>query len=304
MNIAALPPGEIVRRMAGAGLRYRIGPFRVQLQTRIRPVVRLFELMYGECAVDDEDSIAEFHVSLVQPRGLRRWFRRQVLFCADLRAPFAPFPLESAFPLLEWGLNWCSATRAHRYLMLHAAVVERDGVALVLPAWPGAGKSTLCAALSHRGWRLFSDEFGLVTLGANEFVPFPRCIPLKNESIEVFRSFAPEAVIGPVFPKTRKGDVAHVKPPASSIEAAGDRAPSAFVVYPRFDPGEKTTLTPMAKSRAFMKLCGNSFNYEILGAAGFETVANIIRESDCYFLRYADLDDAVTTIGRLTGSRS
>jgi predicted ATPase len=33
-------------------------------------------------------------------------------------------------------------------------VVERDGHALILPAMPGSGKSTLTAALVQRGWRL------------------------------------------------------------------------------------------------------------------------------------------------------
>ena len=302
MNVGMLAGTELASRMARPGLRYRIGPFTVRLQTLIEPVVDLFRRMYAQCTVVEEDSIADFHVSLVQPGGLRRWFRRQAVFRADLNVPFAPFPLDGAFPLLEWGLNWCTATRAHNYLMLHAAVVERDGIVIVMPAWPGAGKSTLCAALSHRGWRLFSDEFGLVKLGVNEFVPYPRCIPLKNESIEVIRAFERDAVIGPVFPKTRKGDVAHMKPPPGSIERADEHAPSAFVIYPRFDPTETTSLTPMAKSRAFMKLCGNSFNYEILGATAFETVSMIIRQSDCYVLRYADLDDALETITRLTGS--
>ena len=43
-------------------------------------------------------------------------------------------------------------------LLLHAGV-ERDGLALICPpSW--SGKSTLTAALSLRGWRLLSDEFG------------------------------------------------------------------------------------------------------------------------------------------------
>jgi predicted ATPase len=29
---------------------------------------------------------------------------------------------------------------------------------VILPAPPGSGKSTLCAALVTRGWRLLSDE--------------------------------------------------------------------------------------------------------------------------------------------------
>ena len=64
--------------------------------------------------------------------------------------------------MLEWGLNWCVAGHAHQYLMLHAAALERNGRAVILPGDPGAGKSTLTAALMLSGWRLLSDEITLV----------------------------------------------------------------------------------------------------------------------------------------------
>ena len=124
--------------------------------------------------------------------------------------------------------------RAHQYLLLHSAVVERQGKAVLFPAWPGSGKSTLSAALSLRGWRLITDEFGMLKPGINEMVPLPRCIPLKNESIDVIRQFAPEAVMGPVFGKTRKGDVAHLSPGADSVRRMQETAVPAYVVFPRF----------------------------------------------------------------------
>ena len=52
-----------------------------------------------------------------------------------------------------------------------------------------------------------------------------------------------------------------------------------------------------------MKLSGNSFNYELLGATGFRTVAAIIHASDCYLFHYADLDKAVQTLDELMNEK-
>ena len=61
--------------------------------------------------------------------------------------PFYPLPGNLAGAGLEWGLNWCVGNQAHRWVAVHAAVLERNGRTMILSAESGAGKSTLCAAL-------------------------------------------------------------------------------------------------------------------------------------------------------------
>lgn len=299
LSVNGVPLGKFADDLQRGHCRYQVGPFTIQLHTPLRSVAELLHTLYGDCRLAVDSPIADFHVRLERVKSIRRWYRPQVRFVADAQSPFAPFPADTAFPLLEWGLNWCVSTRAHHYLLLHAAAVEKNGRALLLPAWPGSGKSTLCAALVHRGWRLLSDEFGIVSPNQNSFVPFPRCITLKNESIEVIRDFASDVVMGPTFPRTRKGAVAHVRPPARSTARAQELAQAAWIVFPRYDPSKRVSLQALPKSRAFMKLSGNSFNYELLGEAGFRTVASVIRSSDCYLLSYGDLEDAVKTLNDL-----
>jgi hypothetical protein len=48
---------------------------------------------------------------------------------------------DQTYPMFEWGLNWCIASHAHSFLVIHATVVERGGRAMVLPAPPGSGKA-------------------------------------------------------------------------------------------------------------------------------------------------------------------
>lgn len=299
MRVCELPAEELRRRLCSSrGAVVEMGPFRVRVRTRIKAFASFLQHIYTDFPVLVPDNLADFRIALKRPRTLRYLVRPQVLFEHDGKSLFEPFPLSHAPPLFEWGLNWCIATHAHWYLLLHAAVLERDGKALILPALPGLGKSTLCAALMLSGWRLLSDEFGLVRADG-VLDPLPRPIPLKNRSIEVIRRFSADAVLGPEFPKTRKGTVAHLKPSAESVKRASDPATPAWIVFPRFCEGAKAELTPVPAAYAFLKLATNAFNYEILGAEGFRRVGCLIRRCRYYNFVYGCLEDALGVLDSL-----
>jgi len=297
---AAQTQQDFVDAAAGPGVFYRVGPFQVHLTTPLVDVSSLVYRLYGDFEQGDPADVSDFHVNMLPVPGVRRLWRPQARFVIDGSSPFDPFPLESAFPLLEWGINWCIGSRAQQYLVLHSAVLEKNGKAIVLAAEPGSGKSTLAAALMLSGWRLFSDEFGLMRPHSCEFIPVPRTVALKNESIEVIRRYSDHAVMGPEFPKTRKGTVAHL---AASAASAVDRTPArpVLVVFPKFAAGAELRSQPLAKSAAFMKLAGNAFNYAEQGEGGFSTVRDIIDSSDIRLMRFSDLDSAIDAISEFVG---
>ncbi len=293
---------QIKRLLKSSEFNVQLGPFQIRIFSNIASLVPLLSQLYHFYPVVRQDSISDLHIKIAYPRGLRHWYRRQAVFSIDGGQPFAPYAIEHAFPALEWGINWCIATRAHHLLMLHSAVVERNGHAILFPAWPGHGKSTLCAALVFSGWRLLSDEFGLVRPEDGVLLPIPRLIPLKNESIDVIRQFCPEAVIGPSFFKTRKGTVAHVIPPEDSIHRMDEPAKPRWLIFPRWVANAPLSLEPIPKSQAFLMVATNAFNYEVLDQTAFRLVTDMVKDCDCYSLVYSDLNQAVTAIDELTRS--
>ena len=208
-----------------------------------------------------------------------------------------------ALGLAEWGLNYAIAQHAHQYLMLHAAVVERDGRTIIMPGQPGSGKSTLCAALLGQGWRLLSDEFALLSPEDGQLTPLPRPVSIKNAAIDLIRTRMPDAVIGPIATDTAKGTVAHLKAPLDSVRRADERATPAWLVFPEYDAAaSETVLAPLSKGRSLMAAAESSFNYDVLGVTGFETVADLVDRCDCYTLTYHDLDEALARIADLTAA--
>lgn len=299
MSLSELGFAEVGSRLRGKGLTLRTGPFNFRIISGIESVANGLNLLYADYPLVDEREFIDFTVTLAQSGGLRRWWRPQVNFTYDGEHPFVPLPVDHAFPLLEWAMNWCISTQAHHYLTLHAAVMEREGCAVIMPAPPGSGKSTLCAGLVSRGWRLLSDELTLISLADGLIAPLGRPISLKNQSLEVIGKFVPGVVLNRVTHDTSKGSVSHMKVPVAHVARLEDRARPRWVIFPRYVPGARAQLTVRSKANSMLELGRNSFNYTVLGLTGFDVLADLISASDCYDFRYSQLEDAVSVFDQL-----
>jgi hypothetical protein len=295
-TLAEVHQPELQRALAGRGLWIDLGAATVQTQSDSVDFAAQLQSVYGQFPFEDQGIWADLHVRIRRPRGVRRWLRPQIRFQCDGQRPFEPFPADSPLPLFEWGCNWLIGRRLNDLLLLHAGAVEKSGLALLLPALPGSGKSTLTAALSQRGWRLLSDEFGAFDPESGAFRALLKPIALKNQSIDVIRRFAPEAVFGPEFPKTRKGTVAHLAPPREAVVRRYECARPGAVILPKWVANSPTRFETLAENVVFAALAFNAFNYSLLGALGFQAVLRLVRQCPAWQLVYSDLDEALATI--------
>lgn len=299
MRFAELPAAAARRALRAGTLALEVGPFVYRLRTSVDLVAERVHAHYGEFPLASANDFADFEVAVDAPNPLRRWFHANVEFRIDGHVPFRPLPRAHAFALLESGMNWCVAQEAHTYLVVHAAVVARDGRAVLMPAPPGSGKSTLCAGLINRGWRLLSDELALIRFDDARIAPCPRPVSLKNESIALIRGFAPGAAVVHTADDTVKGTVCHMTPPADSVQRAGEPAEPRWIVFPRYLAGEPAALRSHGQGRAFMALAENAFNYNIAGVRGYETLCRVVERSRCLEFAYSDLEEAIRVFDAL-----
>ena len=299
MRLGELSSYELARRLRAEGLALNTGPVTTRIRSPFPEVLEGLRVLYPDYPLAEPESFCDFDCEVVPPRGLRRWWRPQSLFRFAGRLPFKPLPANQAQAILEWGLNWCVSMHIHRYLVIHAAVIAKDGHAAVFPAPPGSGKSTLCAALVCRGWRLLSDELCLIDLERGELVPMPRPVSLKNQSIEVMRRFAPDAVFGQATYDTLKGTVCHMKAPSDSVLRAGERARLAWVVFPQYKAGSPVQTQPLSPGEAMIHLADNAFNYHVHGVAGFRGLADLVEAADCLRFEYSQLEEAISFFAAL-----
>jgi len=295
VTLGQLPIDTLRARLRGPGLRLQIGPFIALIRSTLSDVERSLSTLYAYHAVEPGEGGAHFTLRVDPPPNLRRFLRRQVQVTFDGRQPFLPLPRSMAPPLLEAGLNWCVGNFAHQYLVIHAATLERHGWALLMPAPPGSGKSTLCAALVSRGWRLLSDEFALVDVATGALVPIPRPVALKDESIGLIRAWAPDTYLGQEVDNNEGERVAYMRPPVDSVNDVTTVLPG-WIVIPRFAAGAGVTVDPMSRARALMHLADNSFNYNFHGSQGFDSLAAIADRAPCCTLHYSDLEAGVRAV--------
>ena len=272
----------------------RIGPVGFRIGSDWRAPISQLETLYAEYP-KPHDGVPDFTVRLFAARPWRRFVRPAVMIGGDYVLPeAAPLPLVQGLLAAEMGMNLQMALGQRRYLLLHAAVVERDGQALVLTGVSGAGKSTLAALLSLRGWRLMGDEFALLDPETGLIHAFPRLVSLKNASIATVAAEMPADRFGPVLEETPKGTIRHVVPDAAAVAAMDVPARPALILFPSF--GFEPAARDVSPSEVFVRLTQASTNYVAIGERGFDALAALVKAVPARAIDYPDTDGAVAQV--------
>lgn len=299
-TVSSIPAADLGHLLGSSGLRLVLPPFVMHIRSAIPVVQEGIETLYADHTVLPSDQgFADFHLAVLTRR---RWFRPLCVFELDGLRPFTPLAVGEAYAFLEWGMNWCVTGYGHAWITLHAAVLEKKGRAVILPAPPGSGKSTLCAALMLHGWRLLSDEMALLDPQTLAVTPSPRPVSLKNQSIDLIRALSPASVIGPVAHDTLKGRVGHLRVTPESLLRAHEPARPAWIVFPRYEAGSGFCVSARGRAQALMEITSNSFNHHVHGRAGFDALVRLVDLCVCHDLRYSDLDATLSWFDTLEQS--
>ena len=276
-----------------------VGPFSFSIHSDNKMVLDNLDLLYQDYNFLNSNRFTDFNIEITTRSFLRRFIKPQIDFFLDEFSPFKPLPKDHAFAMLEWGMNWCIATKAHHFLILHAGTIEKNGHVIIMPAEPGSGKSTLTAALVYNGWRLFSDELGLISLKDELVYPCTRPINLKNNSIDIIKNYIPNSIFSTIAKDTHKGTVSLLKPPKESVVHMHEPAKLKSFVFPKYVAGSSAKLTPISKIDAFQVLIDQSFNYHILGFEAFNLISKLLQDVECFQFEYSDFEEAKTAFDSL-----
>ena len=164
---------------------------------------------------------------------------------------------------------------------LHAAVLEREGRALILVAESGGGKSTTTWALLHHGFHYGSDELAPVEPATRRVQGFPSALCLKSDPPDSFP--LPTGAI-------RTPEAVHVPVAALPAPLAQLPSPLAAIFFVRYRPGtEHPVVTEIGAAEAGARLFAQALNALAHPHEGLDAAIDLARGSRCFSLATGDL---------------
>lgn len=150
------------------------------------------------------------------------------------------------YHLVEEVLTYASA-----YLIdLHAAVLLKGEVVLLLAGGSRVGKTTLTLSLLEAGWSFMSDDVAPIEELSGEILPFPKPVGIRNP--ELWGTFASRWNF-PNWPPPPAS--AFLLPAAALGKPLDDRALPTHLVFPRYVADEDPQLQELSRAKA-IALCG------------------------------------------------
>lgn len=260
--------------------------------------VRLVRSVIGHLATDDPISptiIIDINAKMLDNGHLRSDVYRDGI--AVGRAP----RLSEVAPIVKAAL-WQSAINAHDFLFyFHAGVVGTGAGCVLLPAAAGSGKSSLTAALVHRGFRYFSDEVALIEPFTFHVSPMPLAMCIKSTGWDLMVRYYPEILSLPVHVRCDGKVLHYIPPPADAAEQIP--MPVGHIIFPRYEQDAPTRLERVKRSEALGRLMGECLALrQRLDHENVRQLVGWIAGIECYELTFSSLEAAAQLIVEATGS--
>jgi hypothetical protein len=187
------------------------------------------------------------------------------------------------------------------HLILHSALVIKNGTAIVLPGHRKSGKSTLVISLLKHGFKYYSDDITAINLESLRATGFPRAIMIRDSTLCLFPSLKPE--ISCYIYKLSNGHKSkkvHLGIPSKRVLAPLNKSfPISSIIFPKYSSNGHTFISDIKNSTAVLNLMGCTLNQNSFVDSGFRTTASIVRNIKCYSLQIKELSKACEIINGL-----
>lgn len=187
--------------------------------------------------------------------------------------------LSPLLPLLQDEVRFHFMRRRPELLWLHAGAVARHGMAILLLAASGAGKSTITAILCERGWQFLSDDVVPIEIYSLKAIPYPQ---LPSRRVPGVEDWSSEDL------RTARREEVTIHP----SQVGSEPVTLGQLVFPHFVRDEVASLTLITPARAALEMLRNATNFCDHREAGVARAVVMARSIPGYALTYESAQDA------------
>jgi len=243
--------------------------------------------------VDADDTTAQWSVTRAPGEEPARWC---FLVDGEERGS-SPYPDQLATTMIQT-LNG-QVVQRWTGVVAHAGCVSIAGDAILLPADPESGKTTLTCGLVRAGFAYVTDEGVAFLPGTSRIEPYTKPLSLDKGSWFLFPELEPAV---PLQLDDAVPNQWQVPPDAIRPDAVSGPCDARFIVFPKYVEGADTVLTPISRAEALVDLAKNTFEFNQHSREYLDQLAIVVEACDCYRLTVGTLDDAVACIQELVGA--
>jgi len=186
----------------------------------------------------------------------------------------------------------------HWLCTVHAAAVGREGAAVILPAPPGSGKSTLVAFLAAHHWTYLADDVIAIDPRTFRLQPLPTLLGIKEGSLPVLGKIYPGLAAAREFPYGPGKAARYLRLAGPAI--ASRSWPLSAMVFPKYVARSATSPSRISAARAGLLLMESGVAFS--GAVTrnkVEWIARLLQKVPCHEICYSDLAEAEAALASI-----
>lgn len=193
---------------------------------------------------------------------------------------------------MSWANHQAVVSRPS-HISIHAAGLVDDAGdrALIAPAAPASGKTTLAGGLCAAGWRYLSDEVVAIDPATLEAAPYPKPLTIKPGG----RHLAHVPASRTISPRQQRW---YVRPSELGSDVGGPARPT-MLVFPRYLDGSPLRVVAAGATESALELAVNCQDQLDADGRRLHALARLAASTVRARVLYGSGDDAVAAVARL-----